>query len=212
MVTIVSRPFASRIVTGAISASNRPASCAATAFRWLSSANASWSSRLTPALIATRSAWVPMWQSSTAHHSPSSTAESSSEPCPRRYPNRALRSRNGAWFIDSMPPATYRSPSPARMPAAANMIALRPEPQTRLIVVAGVVSARPARRSACRAGAWPDPAPRTWPMMTSSILVPRARPARSTAARIATAPSSTAGTPASAPPNLPMGVRAALTR
>ena len=98
------------------------------------------------------------------------------------------------------------------MPAAANMIAFRPEPQTRLIVVAGVVSARPARSSAWRAGAWPDPAPSTWPMMTSSMGAPPGTEARSTAARMAVAPSSTAGTPASAPPNLPMGVRAALTR
>ena len=91
--TMASRPFASRTVTGAISASKRPASWAATARRWDSSANASWSARDTPALIATRSAWVPMWQSSTAHHSPSVTAESSSDPAPSRYPNRALRSR-----------------------------------------------------------------------------------------------------------------------
>jgi hypothetical protein len=83
-VTTVSRPFASRIVTGASSASNRPSSIAATACRWLSSANASWSSRDTPSLIATRSACVPMWQSSTLHHSPSSTVESSSVPLPRR--------------------------------------------------------------------------------------------------------------------------------
>ncbi len=91
------------------------------------------------------------------------------------------------------------------------MIDLRPEPQTRLIVVAGVVSARPARSSAWRAGAWPAPAWSTWPMMTSSIRASAGRPDRSTAARIAVAPSSTAGTPESAPPNLPMGVRAALT-
>ncbi len=110
-----------------------------------------------------------MWQSSTLHHRPSRTVESSSVPLPSRYPNRALRSRNGAWFIDSMPPATYTSPSPARIAAAANMIDLRPEPQTRLIVVAGVVSASPARSSAWRAGAWPAPACSTWPMMTSSI-------------------------------------------
>ncbi len=109
-----------------------------------------------------------MWQSSTLHHSPSSTVESSSVPLPRRYPKRARRSRNGAWFIDSMPPATYTSPSPARIPAAENMIDLRPEPQTRLIVVAGVVSASPARRSAWRAGAWPAPPCSTWPMITSS--------------------------------------------
>ena len=36
-----------------------------------------------------------------------------------------------------------------------------------------------------------------------------AMPARSTAARIATAPSSTAGVVESPPPNLPIGVRAA---
>ena len=111
-----------------------------------------------------------------------------------------------------MPPATYRSPSPARMPAAANMIALRPDPQTRLIVVAGVVSARPARSSAWRAGACPDPAARTCPMMTSSTSgrsppgprAPRPRGRRPL-------PGSTAGTPANAPPNFPIGVRAALT-
>ncbi len=111
-----------------------------------------------------------------------------------------------------MPPATYRSPSPAFTEAAANMIALSPEPQTRLIVVAGVVSARPARRSAWRAGAWPAPACSTWPMITSSIGASAGSPDRVTAARMAVAPSSTAGTPASAPPNLPIGVRAALTR
>ena len=48
-------------------------------------------------------------------------------------------------------------------------------------------------------------------MRTSSIGVPSGRPARSTAARIATPPSSTAGVVESAPPNLPIGVRAALT-
>ena len=49
------------------------------------------------------------------------------------------------------------------------MIALSPEPQTRLMVVADVVSGRPARNVACRAGAWPTPAWSTWPISTSSI-------------------------------------------
>jgi hypothetical protein len=111
-----------------------------------------------------------------------------------------------------MPPATATSASPALISAAASMIALRPEPQTRLIVVADVVSGRPARRSAWRAGAWPTPACRTWPIRTSSIGVPAGTPNRSTAARMATPPSSTAGTVLSAPPNLPIGVRAAETR
>ena len=111
----------------------------------------------------------------------------------------------------SMPPATATSASPARISAAASMMAFSPEPQTRLIVVALVVTGSPARSAACRAGAWPTPAWRTWPIRTSSIGVPSGRRARSTAARMATPPSSTAGVPASAPPNLPIGVRWALT-
>ena len=71
-------------------------------------------------------------------------------------------------FIDSMPPAMTRSASPARISEAASMIALSPEPQTRLMVVALVPSGRPAVRAAWRAGAWPTPAWRTWPMSTSS--------------------------------------------
>src|SRR5215218_3839429 len=153
-----------------------------------------------------------MWQSSTEHHRPSSTALSSTVPLPSRYPKRALGRRNGARFIDSMPPATYTSPSPALMDAAASMIDFSPDPHTRLIVVAGVVSARPAWRRALRAGACPAPACRTWPMRTSSIGASAGSPDRSTAARIATAPSSVAGTEASAPPNFPIGVRAADTR
>jgi hypothetical protein len=207
--TTVSPPFVLS-VTGAISASNRPASCAASARWWLCSEKASWSSRLTLSLIATRSAWVPMWQPSRWHHRPSWTVESSSCALPSRSPKRAPGTRNGAWFIDSMPPATTISASPALISAAASMIDLRPEPQTRLMVVAGVVSGRPALRSACRAGACPTPACSTWPIRTSSTTASGGSP-RSTAALIATAPSSTAGTVDSAPPNLPIGVRAALT-
>ncbi len=49
-------------------------------------------------------------------------------------------------------------------------------------------------------------------MRTSSIsAVAGSRPARSTAARMATATELVAGTVASAPPNLPIGVRAAET-
>ena len=79
--------------------------------------------------------------------------------------------RYGPWFMFSMPPATTISASPARISAAASMIAFRPEPQTRLMVVALVESASPAFRAAWRAGAWPTPAWSTWPMRTSSILV-----------------------------------------
>ena len=93
------------------------------------------------------------------------------------------------------------------------MIAFRPEPQTRLIVVAEVVvgepglAARPgAPAPARRRPAGPGPSgPRR------SVASAGSSPARSTAARIATPPSSIAGTVLSAPPNLPIGVRAALT-
>ena len=132
------------------------------------SANASWSSRLTSSAMATRSAWVPMWQSSMAHHRPSWTVASISSPLPRRRPKRAPGTRYGAPFIDSIPPAIASSASPARISAAASMIALRPEPQTRLMVVAEVPFGRPALSAAWRAGAWPTPAWRTWPIRTSS--------------------------------------------
>ena len=91
------------------------------------------------------------------------------------------------------------------------MIALRPEPQTRLIVVAGVVSARPARSSAWRAGAWPAPAWSTWPMKTSSIRASgrQAGPVDGGADRDRA--QLHGGHAGSAPPNLPIGVRAALT-
>ena len=103
--TTVSR-LRARTVTGAISSSNRPASIAAIARWWLASANASWSSRLTWSLIATRSAWVPMWQSSMAHHRPSWTVESIKLRVAEPVAEARAGSRNGAWFIDSMPPAT----------------------------------------------------------------------------------------------------------
>src|SRR4051794_752955 len=112
----------------------------------------------------------------------------------------------------SIPPATTSSASPARISAAASMIDFRPEPQTRLIVVAEVVSASPPASAAWRAGAWPAPPCRTWPLRTSSSGGPSGRPERSSAARIATPPSVVAGTSASPPANLPIGVRAALTR
>src|SRR6185437_1533568 len=111
----------------------------------------------------------------------------------------------------SMPPAITSSASPARISAAASMIAFRPEPQTRFIVVAEVVAGSPAFSAAWRAGAWPTPACRTSPISTSSIGASPGRPERSTAARIATPPSTGAEVVDNAPPNRPIGVRAALT-
>ena len=47
-------------------------------------------------------------------------------------------------LIDSMPPATAMSMSPAAMPCAASITALRPEPHTLLIVIAATCSCEPA--------------------------------------------------------------------
>ena len=56
---------------------------------------------------------APMCTASKAHHRPSSISESTTSPLPMRYPARALGSRYGAPVIDSMPPATTTSASPA---------------------------------------------------------------------------------------------------
>ena len=94
-----------------------------------------------------------------------------------------------------MPPATTTSASPARISAAASMIDFRPEPQTRLIVVA-LVRVRQARAQRGLAGR--RLADAGLEDLAHQDVVDRASagsPARSTAARIATPPSSTAGFP-----------------
>src|ERR1700716_1798902 len=89
-------------------------------------------------------------------------------------------------------------------------MALRPERQTLLIVSAGTSTGSPPWTAAWRAVIWPAPAWRTWPMITYSTSS-GAIPARSTALRMATPPSSTAGTVLRPPPNLPIAVRAPAT-
>ena len=58
----------------------------------------------------------------------------------------------------SIPPATTMSTSPARIICEAIATALRPEPQTMLIVVAGTSFGTPAPIDTWRAGFWPSPA------------------------------------------------------
>ena len=112
--------------------------------------------------------------------------------------------------IDSMPPATTMSNSPARMSWSASAIASRPDRQTLLMVSDGVLIGMPAPTAAWRAGIWPAPACRTCPMITywtcSGVT-----PARSSAASIATLPSLVAGTSLRLPSSRPIGVRAPLT-
>ena len=89
----------------------------------------------------------------------------------------------------SMPPATMIPALPASSRSCASMTAFMPEPHILLMVIAPVEAGNPAPRAACRAGAWPRPAGSTQPKRTSSTES-GGMPARSTAARMAAAPSS----------------------
>src|SRR6478736_6097030 len=127
-------------------------------------------------------------------------------PWPMRRPLRALGSRYGALVIDSMPPATMTSNEFRASRSCANIAAFIPEPHILFTVVQPAASGSPAPSEAWRAGAWPCPAGSTQPMSTSCTSSGRMR-ARSTAARIAAAPSSGAAKPLSSPWNAPIGVR-----
>src|SRR3954469_15323998 len=85
-----------------------------------------------------------------------------------------------------------------------------PEPHILLTVVQPAESGRPAPSEAWRAGAWPWPAGSTQPISTSCTWS-GAIFARSTAARMAAAPSSGAAKLFSSPWKAPIGVRAAAT-
>ena len=86
---------------------------AAAAFSWELAANASWRSRLTPTFLLWRSVERPMASWSKASVRPSCIIESTRVASPIRKPARAPASRYGAWVIDSIPPATTISASPA---------------------------------------------------------------------------------------------------
>src|SRR6478735_1562048 len=109
-----------------------------------------------------------------------------------------------------MPPATTALAEPALIRSCANMTAFTPEPQTLLMVVQPAASGMPAARDAWRAGAWPNPAGSTQPMITSSIWS-AATPDWASAAWIAAAPKVGEGTPVNWPRKDPMAVRLAPT-
>src|SRR6266851_1377596 len=112
--------------------------------------------------------------------------------------------------MDSIPPATMKSAELEINKSCASIVAFIPEPHILFTVVQPAASGNPAPRDAWRAGAWPWPAGRTQPMMTSCTSSGRIF-ARSTAARIAAAPSSGAAKLFSSPWKAPIGVRAAET-
>jgi hypothetical protein len=106
-----------------------------------------------------------MCRSSKAHHRPSWIIESSIGVSPSREPSRAFGSTNGAFVIDSMPPAIATSISPARIIWSAIAIADIPDRHTLFTVIAGCSFGMPAAIAACRAVIWPWPACSTWPMI-----------------------------------------------
>src|SRR6218665_2501928 len=110
----------------------------------------------------------------------------------------------------SWPPARMTSGFPASSMSWASIAAFMPEPHILLSVTAPALSGSPPLNAAWRAGAWPWPAIRQLPINTSPT-VSGARPARASAARMATPPRSWAARSAKSPCNDPMGVRAAPT-
>ena len=87
---------------------------------------------------------------------------------PRRAPSRAFGSTNGAFVMDSIPPATTTSSSPARIIWSAMAMAEVPDRHTLFTVSEGISLGMPAAMAACRDVIWPVPAWMTWPMITYS--------------------------------------------
>jgi len=116
----------------------------------------------------------------------------------------------GARVIDSTPPTTTTSASPVSMAREPIIAASRLDPQSRLTVVAGTETGRPARRTAIRPTLrLSSPAPLALPQNTSPMscgsrsAVLASTPLRATAAR------SSGRTVLRPPLNRPNGVRAA---
>ena len=142
--------------TGTSSSSKRPASAAAAQRRCDSSANASCSSRETLQRSATFSPVSPIDSSGNIASSfgfgkrqPSVVSQAVALPRGKALSGFAIAS--GARDIDSTPPATNRSPSPAATAWHAETTAARPDAQSRLTVTPATDSGRPARSTAMRA-------------------------------------------------------------
>ncbi len=152
--------------TPTISLASRPSLAAAAARWWERAANSSCSARPMPSRVLCRSVSSPIGDWSNASVSPSRAMLSSISTEPYLYPDRAPGSRCGAPVMDSMPPATTTSNSPARISCAASAMDSRPDRHTLLMVMAGTDIGSPAATAACRAGFCPAPACSTWPMIT----------------------------------------------
>src|SRR2546426_2555871 len=105
----------------------------------------------------------------------------------------------------SMPPARMTWAPPTTISWAAEMMACRPEPQTRLSVMPGTRLGRPAFRATCRPGFIPWPACNTFPTITWSTC-PGCSCASSNIPLATVAPRSEAGISLSMPPKVPIAV------
>ncbi len=141
-----------------ISVSNSPSLAARAARSWELAATWSCDWRSRPADAAYFSVPAPMAHWSKAQNRPSYIIESTTVWSPMRKPARAPGSRYGALVMDSIPPATTMSASPAWIMRSARWMALTPDRQTLLMVVAGTVMGMPPFIAAWRAVIWPAPA------------------------------------------------------
>jgi len=143
------------VVTGAVSASNRPASRAAAARWWLRNAHSSWRSRVMPYLTATFSAvspsviggYISFIRGLTSRQPSLVSARSMA----RGNGSAERPSTNGARVIDSEPPARQTSASPAAIVRAASQTASIPDPHSRFTVAPGISTGSPASSTAIRA-------------------------------------------------------------
>ncbi|GAB3893996.1 hypothetical protein GCM10027612_44450 [Microbispora bryophytorum subsp. camponoti] len=121
-----------------------------------------------------------------------------------------LGSTHGARVIDSTPPMTTTSASPLSTVREPIIAASRLDPHSRFTVVAGTVTGSPASSPAIRPTLrLSSPAPLALPHTTSPISAGSSPGSLASTPRNAVAARSSGRTSASAPLNLPNGVRAA---
>src|ERR1700722_1907118 len=136
----------------------------------------------------------------------------SATPASRGNGSAARGSTNGARVIDSAPPASMTSASPAAMARAALAMASIPDPQSRVPVARGPSTGRPASSTPIRATfRLSSPAWLAAPQYTSSIRAGSSHSLRASRALITSAVRWSGRTEASEPLLLPTGVRHAST-
>ncbi|MCY1242640.1 hypothetical protein D9M72_556140 [compost metagenome] len=129
---------------------------------------------------------------------------------PAGYGFSVLGSTQGARDIDSAPPISISSASPAFTWREAIIAASSEDPQSRFTVVPGIETGSPASRVPIRATfRFSSPAPLALPNTTSSIRSTSSFGARFTISPITCAARSSGRTPAKPEPNFPKGVRTA---